>query len=311
MAVTRPNVVTTANACRNYAKGVILLKNEFPGPTTTNFGIPGRATKVSTYDLFVIWHHVAMMTFTPPGQASRNSAHGGPVFLPWHRFMLRQLELNLQRVLQDNNFGLPYWDWAADGQLPQHQQPTATLWTAAFLGGTGNPVSNGPFTPQSFRVKVESLSSAMLQQANRGLIRELGKDIQTLPTKANTSTALNATPYDADPWSKKSAGFRNLLEGWPNGPALHNRVHVFIGGDMSPASSPNDPVFFLNHCNVDRIWEAWLHKHGRTYVPGDNAPDTLKGHRLHDQLTSLISAPTTPAAVLDVTSQYVYDSLSV
>jgi tyrosinase len=92
---------------------------------------------------------------------------------------------------------------------------------------------------------------------------------------------------------------------------LHNRVHVFIGGDMSPASSPNDPVFFLNHCNVDRIWEAWLHKHGRTYVPGDNAPDTLKGHRLHDQLTSLISAPTTPAAVLDVTSQYVYDSLSV
>jgi tyrosinase len=311
MAVTRPNVVTTANACRNYARGVILLKKEFPGPTTTHFGIPGPATKVSTYDLFVVWHHVAMMTFTPPGQSGRNSAHGGPVFLPWHRFMLRQLELNLQRVLQDNNFGLPYWDWAADGQLPPQHQPTATLWTAAFLGGTGSPVSNGPFTPQSFRVKVESLSSAMLQQADRGLIRELGKDIQTLPTKASTSTALNTTPYDAAPWSRKSSGFRNLLEGWPNGPALHNRVHVFVGGDMSPATSPNDPVFFLNHCNVDRIWEAWMQKHGRTYLPGDNAPATLKGHRLHDQLTSLISAPTTPAAVLDVSSQYVYDSLSV
>lgn len=316
MAVTRPNVVTTPNACANYARGVNLLKNEFAGPKTNQFGIPGPATKVSTYDLFVIWHHTAMMTFTPPNQTDRNSAHRGPVFLPWHRFMLRQLELNLQRVLHDPTFGLPYWDWAADGQLPTAQQPTATLWTAAFLGGRGSPVSNGPFAfnaadPHSFRVKVESLSSATLKQANRGLIRELAKDTKTLPTKANTAAALATTPYDASPWTTRSAGFRNLLEGWPNGPALHNRVHVFIGGDMSPASSPNDPVFFLNHCNVDRAWEAWMQRHGRTYVPGDNEPATLKGHRLHDQLSSLVSAPTTPAAVLDVTAQYVYDNLNV
>ena len=36
------------------------------------------------------------------------------------------------------------------------------------------------------------------------------------------------------------------------------------GGPCTP-SSPNDPVFFLNHCNADRLWKAWLTQHGRTH----------------------------------------------
>jgi tyrosinase len=39
---------------------------------------------------------------------------------------------------------------------------------------------------------------------------------------------------------------------------MHNRVHICIGGDMGSSTSPNnDPVFYLNHCNVDRIWAVW------------------------------------------------------
>lgn len=78
---------------------------------------------------------------------------------------------------------------------------------------------------------------------------------------------------------------------------------------MSPASSPNDPVFFLNHCNVDRIWGAWMQRHGRVCVPDATASKSLKGHRLNDELSSLISPSTTPAEVLDLSAQYVYDSL--
>jgi tyrosinase len=103
------------------------------------------------------------------------------------------------------------------------------------------------------------------------------------------------------------------LEGWkpqPSGPKLHNRVHVWVGGDMAPATSPNDPVFYLNHCNVDRIWEAWMVKHGRTYEPPQSASDDLKGHRLDDPMYSLlISRDTTPAQVLDISSFYSYDAL--
>jgi tyrosinase len=80
---------------------------------------------------------------------------------------------------------------------------------------------------------------------------------------------------------------------------------------MSPASSPNDPVFYLNHCNVDRIWEAWLGNNQRTYLPNQQAPSSLKGHRIDDQLLALVSPTTTPRDVLDVTSVYVYDSLNV
>src|SRR5207249_4445568 len=88
MAVTRPNILNNAVARQKYTQGVNLLKNEFTGPTTQSLGIPGPSNKVSTYDLFVVWHQMAMMTLTPPTQTERNAAHSGPVFPPWHRFML-------------------------------------------------------------------------------------------------------------------------------------------------------------------------------------------------------------------------------
>ena len=44
------------------------------------------------------------------------------------------------------------------------------------------------------------------------------------------------------------------------------------------------PVFYLNHCNVDRIWEAWLVNEGRTYVPsqiGIGAASNAPAERSH------------------------------
>ena len=46
--------------------------------------------------------------------------------------------------------------------------------------------------------------------------------------------------------------------------------HSLVGGDMLPSTSPNDPIFYMDHCNVVRIWEAWMQKPGgpgRIYVP--------------------------------------------
>jgi len=319
MSVTRPDILKNEAALRNFCDGVNKLKNEFTGPTTEDLGIDGPATPVSTYDLFVVWHVNAMMTPTPArnNPSGRNAAHRGPVFLPWHRFMLRQLELNFQRILGDDSFGLPYWDWAADGEGSPEDQLNSPLWAPEGLGGSGDPITTGPFVfdpndDNSFRVRVDTDANGNLEQQNRGLARALGQEIDTLPKKSDTANVLTVTPYDQSPWTVSSGGFRNQLEGWkPDPPGLHNRVHVWVGGDMGPASSPNDPVFFLNHCNVDRIWEAWMQKHGRTYVPDQTAPASLKGHRINDQLSSLISPPTTPAAVLDVSAQYVYDSLEV
>jgi tyrosinase len=324
MAVVRRNILGTepANiqARDRYVQGVKLLKQEQLGPTTQDLGIPGPAVPVSTYDLFVAWHHVAMFRFTPPSQQDRNAAHRGPVFLPWHRFMLLLLELQLQRVLDDEDFGLPYWDWAADGNGTAAQQLASPVWGPQCMGGQGNPVTTGPFAfnpadPQTWRVRLASNSFGQLLSVNRGLRRRFAFGIPTLPNQPQVDAALLQPTYDSSPWNTGRPDFRNLLEGWrpfPNEPSLHNRVHVWVGGDMGPASSPNDPVFYLNHCNVDRIWAAWQvpPRPIDSYLPGMTEPATLLGHRIDDDMFSLLTDPVTPRQMLDVSDFYSYDTLS-
>jgi tyrosinase len=74
MAGVRRNILTDATARNQYIEGARLLKAEQLGPTTTTFGIPGPALPVSTWDLFVAWHHIAMNRFTPPSQMDRHAA---------------------------------------------------------------------------------------------------------------------------------------------------------------------------------------------------------------------------------------------
>ncbi|MFI1577533.1 tyrosinase family protein [Embleya sp. NPDC020630] len=115
--------------------------------------------------------------------------------------------------------------------------------------------------------------------------------------------------YDFAPWDAGSKGFRNRLEGFI-GTGLHNQVHRWVGGDMGPASSPNDPVFYLHHCNVDRLWEGWMHHHGRSYAPPMTASADLLGHRIDDPIVTPLgpNAPGgTPRLTLDFTSKYTYD----
>jgi tyrosinase len=312
MVAVRRNILADPGVARGFADGVLALKGEHIGPSTADFGIAGPAEQLSTYDLFVVWHNVAMMRMTPPGQGDRNAAHSGPVFLPWHRLMLILFELQLQRLLGDPDFGLPYWDWAADGDLPAAAQPSAALWTVAGIGGSGAPVSDGPFRSAVFRVRVEADRFGGLRGADRGLTRDLAADVPTLSTSAQVGEALTASGYDGPLWGRGTLGFRNRVEGWaPSpGPRLHNRVHVWVGGDMGPATSPNDPVFYLNHCNVDRLWEAWMSTHGRSYAPPASAPADLAGHRLADPMFNLlITQPVTPADMLEASAFYSYDLL--
>jgi len=314
----RANILTDSAARDAYVRGAHLLKQEFLGPTTADLGIAGAPVPVSTWDLFVVWHHVAMMTFTPPDQGDRNAAHRGPVFLPWHRFMLLLLEAQLQRVLEDEDFGLPYWDWAADGELPPAQQPASALWDEECMGGDGDPVTTGPFAfdragGESWRVRIEANVNGQLVSRNRGMRRAFAQNAPTLPTPAQVTAAVALDAYDAPPWSVASEGFRNRLEGWAplsQAPGLHNRVHVWVGGDMLPSSSPNDPVFYLNHCNVDRIWQAWIEEHGETYVPAQTESPRLRGHRIDDAVHALLSQPVTPRQMLDVSDLYTYDTLA-
>ena len=105
------------------------------------------------YDDFIMRHHHSMMTATlSPGETgtsnTRNVAHRGPSFLPWHRYFCRELELVLQQ--KRPLVTLPYWDWAADAGNPIG----APLWNTnpaqrIYVGGDGTgpngEVTTGPF----------------------------------------------------------------------------------------------------------------------------------------------------------------------
>ncbi|MBO1414326.1 tyrosinase family protein [Streptomyces sp. FH025] len=331
MPVVRKNILKDATARDDYIAGVLALKQERTAFTTDQLGVPGPPAPVFTYDQFVIWHCWTMMTPVPPGgdPLKRNAAHRGPIFLPWHRVMLSLLEVKIQKILGKPDFALPYWDWAADGDLGS---PTnATVFTPAYLGGDGDPVTTGKFAfdpndPATFSVRIDSDPSGMPMQADppRGLRRSFAADWPTLPTSGEVKTTLAYAPpaggkptdrYDTPKFNVSSQGFRNLLEGWiPSNPArpvhMHNQVHVWIGGDMAPSTSPNDPVFFLHHCNVDRIWEGWMNRFGRLYAPDMTFPAaTYKGERIGDSIVSPLGPTTTPASVLDISAVYSYDVL--
>ncbi|MGH2707192.1 MAG: tyrosinase family protein, partial [Actinomycetota bacterium] len=68
--------------------------------------------------------------------------------------------------------------------------------------------------------------------------------------------------------------------------------------------------FYLNHCNVDRIWAAWqAPRRIDSYLPDMTAPAALLGHRIDDDMYALLSDPVTPRQMLDVSDIYSYDTL--
>jgi len=55
--------------------------------------------------------------------------------------------------------------------------------------------------------------------------------------------------------------FQSTLEA-----TIHDDVHNAVGGDLATAASPKDPLFWLHHANIDRLWAGWQAQH-RTAVP--------------------------------------------
>lgn len=257
MAYTRNNVLHDRVSLEKFVKGVSLLKHEESGRFTTDFNIPGPKSPVHTYDLFVLYH-IRMGNAPIPSGGNpmvRNTAHRGPIFLPWHRQMILALEAHIQRVLSDTTFRLPYWDWSADGD---NGSPTnALIWTPAYMGGQGSPVSDGPFASGSgFTVRIDG-ATGMPSQTARGLSREFAQPwpdgLPTLPTSTDVKSTLDFTPagpqpkpvdrYDTLTFDVDSEGFRNRLEGFlpyhfDQPVRMHNQVHLWVGGDMIPMSSP-------------------------------------------------------------------------
>ena len=55
---------------------------------------------------------------------------------------------------------------------------------------------------------------------------------------------------------------------------VHGRIHMWVGGTMSLLSdAPADPLFYMHHANIDRIWAGWQQHHPGSHpaLTGDDA----------------------------------------
>lgn len=192
--------------------------------------------------------------------APSKEAHGGPGFLPWHRTYLLDFERLLQAI--DAEVTLPYW---------RFDQAAPNIFNRNFMG-----VANGLGQVQ-FSAGHPLLS--WVAWGSAGIVRGAGVGPSTVPSlksEAQTLT-LGGVHGGFGPFSG--------MESNPHGPAHMSHLSGWI---TVIGTAPRDPIFFLLHCNVDRLWSKWQWVRG-IYDPSNaiaftpNAGYPL-GHRLHDQM---------------------------
>jgi len=180
----------------------------------------------------------------------------------------------------------------ARGETRPSAESVVCLGAGCAPANTSNAirVTSPPARPSAtgFNVYVTTANGASLTGTRFGGVTPIGTPV----------TIAAVAPGATRPTVNTTGSFRNALEGWtdPAGdPLVHNRVHMWVGGSMSPGTSPNDPIFFLHHCNVDRLWALWQFRH-----PGQNYPITVpntggvpgnRPHGLNDAMPPWTAAP--------------------
>ncbi|KAK8091883.1 hypothetical protein PG997_002244 [Apiospora hydei] len=210
--------------------------------------VPGARTR---YDDFVATHMNLTRTIHMTGN-----------FLSWHRYFVFTWETALRDECGYKGYQ-PYWNWVKSSMDPIHSpymdgSPTSQGGNGAEGGGcvetgpygviTANISATSPtFFPDSGDVPVGPMFSYSP--------RCLKRDISPWMTSQWLTDNLFASP------SHDIAVFQDLLQiDQPQGPiCVHSAGHFTWNGDPGGDvyNSPGDPLFWLLHANVDRVWWMW------------------------------------------------------
>jgi polyphenol oxidase len=152
------------------------------------------------------------------GQSTQ--VHGSWTFFAWHRAELYFHERILGKLINDEDFRLPYWDW----DTPSHR-------TLPPPYVSPNNATNPLFNSTRTKTPTDQIPAVWVDD-------DVMEAILTLGT---------FTEFGGDATSSGSP------EGTPHGP-----VHGWVGGNMGTfANAAKDPVFYAHHSNVDKIWSDW------------------------------------------------------
>jgi tyrosinase len=219
-------------------------------------------------------------------------AHGRAAFLPWHRAFLLDLERELQAI--DPSVTIPYW---------RFDQPAPAVFSPDFMGRS-TPGSQPDIAPTNPLTTWATDGQPGIQRRARFVEQtEAAQGLPGFPLRNQVDTLGLGSTYTS---------FR-AMEGSPHGAA-----HVSFDGNINAIhTAAKDPLFFMLHCNVDRLWALWQFLNQR-YDQSDSAvypsvgmsgTDRI-GHRLLDTMWPWNddrnaprppTAPRTPLAASQVT----------
>ncbi|MFN0091510.1 MAG: tyrosinase family protein [Acidimicrobiales bacterium] len=215
--------------------------------------------------------------------AANAQEHGGPHFLAWHRAYVLDLERVLQAV--DPSVSMHYW---------RFDQPAPNLFRSNFIGATKVlPWINASNPPPSLPVVFDGANplSQWVTDGTPGVLRTAIFDTQSSqapgppsrpPLLTQAQTMAIGSTYPLFGRVRNEGGVSKGIEANP-----HGWAHMSFSGYISSIpTAPKDPLFFLLHSNVDRLWALWQFLY-RRIDPSD--PDVyesqdIDGRRLGDTM---------------------------
>ena len=165
--------------------------------------------------------------------------HFRSCFLPWHRGFLLDLERRLQEI--DSSVTIPYWNFDI---------PAPNIFNRTFMGvpmGLSGVVDFSAANPLiNWRVDINGVGT------NRRISRGYRGGVNPAHLKAGQVRSSEAQTINRGVVFSQFASPQGI-EGDPHGGAHMS----FIGEISNIGVAPADPLFFLLHCNIDRLWAKW------------------------------------------------------
>ncbi|KAH8602301.1 hypothetical protein B0O99DRAFT_499777 [Bisporella sp. PMI_857] len=179
-----------------------------------------------------------------------NYSHNTQDFLLWHRLFLHVFETALRERCGYQGH-LIYWDWSLDAEDLTKSPVFDNVYGFGGNGnssaprsvGNGHCVTEGPFAHME-AFYFGDVNKTMKHCFSRGFISSAVayNKIKYVGPDA-LEDVLSSDTYDM---------FYSRLEH-----GAHNAIPLTIRGDFLRVTAPYDPVFYLHHTQLDRLWHRW------------------------------------------------------